>query len=211
MLRISPSLLDSFEYWRNGDFDAEREAEVYTDLLSRIRGEPVERSDAMLRGEAFHKVLETGQSTVTVENLPYTFDADSLRQITLPEGMIHEAWGELTIPELDVRMKLRADGLWGNEVHEIKTTSRISTDKYLNSVQWRAYLLAFNAQSAVYHLCKLKDNREGVWSVIDYQPIRQYAYRGMRDELVRRLREFVDFLDAEGLTEYRREAELQKA
>lgn len=211
MLRISPSLLDGFLYWRDGEFDAEREQEVYQDLLARIRGEPVERTESMLLGEAFHRAIEHGQQNVTVDGVPFQFAPDAIQQVGLPEGMTHEVWGELMVPELDVRMKLRADGLYGNTVHEIKTTKRVQTDKYLGSVQWRAYLLAFGAASAVYHICQMKQDREGVYFVGDYKPMRQYGYTGMYDDLLVELREFVQFLDAEGLTEYRREKEAMPA
>lgn len=208
-LSVSPSIVASYEYWRSVD-DEERAREKLDELIAQIKGEPFEPTDAILLGRAWHEALErvggAQMSDRTFEVDGYTFDTDSLRVVTdkQPAELIRELRGELHLPEIDVVMKLRVDGIRGTEVHEIKTTSRIDLERYMGSLQWQCYLLAFHAMVVVYHLCKLKkDRKTGIYSLAEYVPFRQFAYQGMRDDATRRVGACAEFIREQGLAEYR--------
>lgn len=222
MLSISPSILASFEYWHElqpfGEEAAEdferRAEEKLAELVSQIKGEPFEPSESMLLGRAWHEALErVGGADLNARDFEvdgYTFDTDSLRVITdkQPRELIRELSGELNLPEVDVVMKLRVDGIDGNTIHEVKTTtSSISQQKvegYMNALQWRCYMLAFGAFTVVYHLCKLKrDRKTGMYSLAEYVPLRQYKHPNMRENVIRRVRECAEFIREQGLAQYR--------
>lgn len=214
-LSVSPSIVASYEYWRSmepGDsWPTEDDIQAKLDeLVAQIKGEPFEPPEAMLLGRAWHEALErvggAEMSDRTFEVDGYTFDIDSLRVVTdkQPLDLIRELRGELHLPEIGVVMKLRVDGIRGTEIHEIKTTSRIDAERYMHSLQWRCYLLAFHAMVVVYHLCRLKrDRRTGIYSLGEYVPFRQFAYQGMRDDVIRRVGACAEFIREQGLTEYR--------
>ena len=59
-MRVSVTLLDSYRYWKHGEFfTEEQERKSYEELVGRIRGEPFVRNEAMERGVAWHSVCET--------------------------------------------------------------------------------------------------------------------------------------------------------
>lgn len=214
-LSVSPSIVASYEYWRSmepGDSWPNEDdiQEKLDELVAQIKGEPFETTDAILLGRAWHEALDriggAQMSDRTFEVDGYTFDTDSLRVVTdkQPADLIRELRGELHLPEIGVVMKLRVDGIRGTEIHEIKTTSRIDLDKYMHSLQWRCYLLAFKAMVVVYHLCKLREDRKtGIYSLGEYVPFRQFTYPGMRDDVTRRVGECAEFIREQGLAEYR--------
>ena len=208
MMQLSPSLLDAYAYWRAGTFDTERERRAREAMLAAIRRDQTEPSEPMRLGRAFHEALGLpviGADRVTVEGL--CFDASSLRQVRdkLPTGTVLEAAGELTLPEIDVWLKVFADGVVGGVVHEIKTTSsRINVDKYTHSMQWRCYLLAFAVSVVTYHVCKLRfDKKRETYVVAQYLPFQQFAYPGMRDDVIGAARQVRDFIREMGLESYR--------
>lgn len=207
-LRISPSILSSFEYWKGNEFSEETEKAKYDELVSQIKGEPFEESEALLVGKAWHAALEAAvpanADTVTAEG--YSFFADGVLEVQgeQPAGLIREIAGELALPEIDVVMGLRADGIAGNIVHEVKTTSRIDPEKYVQTAQWRAYLLAFDAAVVTYHVCRLlQDRKTGIYRLKEYVPFQQYRYKAMRSDLVERVVEVRDFIIDAGLAEFR--------
>ena len=215
MLRLSPSLLDSYRYWRSTDFDSpEAESASLGDLLAAIRGDRREPTEAMVRGRAWHAAMESecldlGSPIVSVTEEGHSFDfrAEDLRTVKhqLPAGAMLELRGTLELPEVGVRMHLRTDGVHGITIHEHKTTGRVDVDRYMASAQWRCYLLAFGCRKVVYHIAKLYKKRpEGTWIMTDYLPVSQYAYPTMRDDILTEAGELADFIEQRGLTEYRR-------
>ena len=213
-IRLSPSLIDSFEYWQNDERSGEEKQQArFGELIASIKGEHWEPSEPILRGSAFHDLLErqiVGMSdrldSKDEHGRIWIFDGDGIRHVRaqIPPGTLFEVWGELLLPEIDVRMRLRADGLSGNEVHEFKSTAKINVDRYMNSVQWRCYLLAFEAELVAYHICKLGlDKKAGVWRLKEYLPLRQYAYDSMRANVLERAAALKSFIESQGLAKYR--------
>ena len=211
MLELSPSLVDSFEYWQETEDGSAWEVKAHAELIASIKREPMRPSEAMALGLAWHKALE-GQRpvldkvSVTLDNgARYTFCADGVRQAldARPPSTSVEMWGNLVLP--GAVLNLRADGVSGNEVHEVKSTSKEpDAERYMRTLQWRAYLLAFEAQVAVYHVCRLEWNEDReVHELRSIDTFRQYAYPTMRDDVETRVSALVDFIRAEGLESFR--------
>lgn len=213
MIRISPSLIDSYRYWRTTDFEyPDRERASLEELLSAIRGEPREPTEAMARGLAWHQALEEEvqeeQDTLEIHTKGHLFrfsaaEVALLRQ-QLPALGNRELRGRLELPEAGAVMYLRTDGIAGNIIHEHKTTGRIDVDRYTATSQWRAYLLAFECKQVVYHVVRLyKNRRENLWQVKEYLPFSQYAYPRMREDLVADAAELCAFIRQQNLESYR--------
>src|SRR5690554_1689021 len=112
MLRISPSIVDSYEYMLSVD-DDDLAAAKLAELVAQIKGEPREPSEAMLLGTAFHAALELPSAPVVeVEERGtlYRFDGPSLDSVRAnqPAGLIRELEGVLQLN--GVVMHLRVDG-----------------------------------------------------------------------------------------------------
>lgn len=215
-LRISPSLVDNYRYWRDTDFpDPAKAAEKLEEVLAGIRGEKGEPTEAMVRGTAWHRALEMvngseGAMEISESGHLFRFDAQEVAQVRqqLPAMTNQELRGRLDLPEIGAVMHLRTDGVTGNTIHEHKTTGRVDVDRYIRTSQWRAYLLAFECRVVVYHIVQLtKDRRANVWRVKDYLPFRQFAYPNMRRDLVADVAEVAAFIRSQGLTHYREETE----
>lgn len=213
MLRLSPSLIDSYRYWRSIE-DEDRAAASLAELLASIRREESPPTEAMVRGTAWHRALEESDDhhgdVVEVEERGhrFRFNAAEVAMIRaqLPKVTSLELRGRLELPEVGVVLYLRTDGVVGNTIHEHKTATRPDLDRYTHSAQWRAYLLAFDCRVVVYHVVQLVHSRKAdIWQLKDYLPFRQYHYPRMRQDLCGQAAELAAFVRSQGLTEFREE------
>lgn len=218
MLRLSPSLIDSYRYWRSIE-DEDRSAASLAELLASIRREDSPPAEAMVRGAAWHRALEeSGREksalwrgdVIEIEERGHRFRFNAVEvamiRSQLPKVTSLELRGRLELPEVGVVLYLRTDGVVGNTIHEHKTTTRPDLDRYTHSCQWRAYLLAFDCRVVVYHVVQLRhDRRADIWQLKDYLPFRQYSYPRMRDDLCSQAAELAAFIRSQGLTEFREE------
>ncbi len=109
-------------------------------------------------------------------------------------------------PEGWVHMRGVIDGMMGTTILDLKTTKKISADKYQDSFQWRAYLAAMGEKYTVfeYHVFQLRygleemeaieNDEETRISVIDYMPLKCYRYPAMMDDLQGVATEVVSYL-----------------
>lgn len=213
MLHLSPSLIDSYRYWRSIE-DPERASASMAELVASIRKEESPPTEAMVRGTAWHRALEeSGSGTgdvieVAEQGHRFRFNAAEVAMIRkqLPRATALELRGRLELPEVGVVLHLRTDGVVGNVIHEHKTTTRPDLDRYTHSSQWRAYLLAFECRVVVYHVVQLRhDRRAVIWQLKDYLPFRQYSYPRMRRDLASEAADLAAFIRSQGLTEFREE------
>lgn len=215
MLELSPSVIDSYFYWRGLD-NEDVAAVKLEELRAQIRRDKRPPSEPMALGLAWHKAIETEpHESLDVVRIDlgrgwggaYAFDAESVRAARglHPDGTLREVEATLEIPAAGVRLNLRADGLSGNEVHEVKSTTKdFNPDKYLDTIQWRAYLLAFEASVVVYHVCRLEfDDWLEAYRMKDHAIMRQFPYPSMRADVEEQAREVADFVRSEGLAPYR--------
>lgn len=218
MLRLSPSIIDSYEYFRDNEWsDPEQEAARLAELVAQIKGEKVPATRQMKRGTAFHAVLEDRPEPITVpgwdgpvlaatvDGFEFMFDAETADEVAqqLPRKLIREVPGTYLVAGVEIRF--RVDGLHGCDVRELKTTeSSIDTDKYMHAFQWRMYLLALSAKRCIYDVVKLRqDGATGVYTVAEYLPMSLWAYGRMRAEVERRVTECAQWVTSMGLAEFR--------
>lgn len=106
------------------------------------------------------------------------------------QDMTHETWVDYNTESngYAVKLRIRADGLDGSEMHEFKTTGRRKKySDYWESLQWRCYLAALPEVNAVnYHVFQLNTKNTAC---------QYYTYQYLREEDDDRiLREAIDGL-----------------
>jgi hypothetical protein len=209
VLQISPSKLEQLRLHLVGAFN---ETITKEKVIDYIKGLSVVTAK-MDWGEAFHAVIENGpeqylksdgsaevriQSGELVRLEPSdVIEAIKYRQRFIPGVMINEVEQKLKFELLghSVIMKMRIDGLYGTEVHERKTTSSSPTwEKYGDSIQWRCYAVATGCTTVYYDVFERKSNGLVIPHVYKYLP-----YAGIKDELVRSLKQFIKFCEHENL------------
>src|SRR3990172_4077634 len=135
-MRLSVTTIEAFRLWRDtGDWMA------LADLEATIKRQTV-ANEKMLRGSAFHEVLETynGELALVYEAQGFRFSGDAMPTV-LELWPHHGAKEAKTTMDVDgITVVGKADALIGVEVWEAKCVEKIDVDKYFDSFQWRAYL-----------------------------------------------------------------------
>ena len=141
MIRLSVSDLETYRYWK-----ANEEADVPT-LISRLRHEDPP-TPAMEAGRAFASLFEgstVGDLAVKEVN-GWTFDFTALdAEMAVPAVRELKAEVPFETPSGPVTLVGKVDGLDGTTVHDQKLTERWDAERYIDSLQWRAYLVMFGA------------------------------------------------------------------
>lgn len=187
-LRVSVTELDSLAYWMASDFTLD-------ELLARLRRDgPV--TDAMLRGRAFHTVLENaGEGELsTVEQDGYTFRFDVEGEFALPR--IREVKGEKVyrIGDVEVTLVGIVDALCGLTIHDHKLTKQFDPENYTDAIQWRAYLDMFGAKCFQYNVFEGAEDRTGAVAIRHFHPMTFYTYPELTDDVTKALEGFVDVI-----------------
>ena len=182
--------------------DDETSDRARAELIASIRRQKGPPNAKMALGRAMHSAVETGKLSHTIAStdglLRFGFEREDVQRIreAIGDDTIAEVWGDLELPEVDVRLRLRADALGGVTVHEVKTRQRApDIDKYLASCQWRCYLLAFECEEVRYHVAQLSAK----FRLIDLTSFSQYRYAAIRDDVVERVGSLAEFIRSEGL------------
>lgn len=188
MIRLSVTDLDAYRRYRDN------EDVVIEDLLRQLRREEPP-SRAMLAGKAFHYVMEhaqAGQILTTAEHDGFKFRFDLDCGIPLPR--VRELKGEVEIdtPSGIVTLVGVVDGIDG-AIHDYKLTGRFDAERYIDSYQWRCYLVMFGSPRFDYDIF-VANEKDEEFVVDDYHRLPFYAYTGMRDHVVREVTEFADFI-----------------
>lgn len=163
---LSPSKLEKFR-----DVASEKYGATPNDFKAYCLGVS-ETSEAMARGRAYHKILEHGENAGSVDGEYRVFQESGFcfrfhSSACKPALDLHATYSEM-IKEMwltwicqvngyDVQMRMRADGIDGLHLHEVKTTgSEKDWLTYFESLQWRCYCLAMpELQKVVYHVFQL--------------------------------------------------------
>ena len=141
--------------------------------------------------------------------MPWNFDFRPLerREIALPPVRELKAEVVFATPSGPVTLVGKVDGIHGRRIHDQKLTERWDAEKYTDSLQWRAYLVMFDALAFTYDVFvakyELGDTRAPArgfggseWErgtppparwveVREYHPVTFYAYPGMRTDVER--------------------------
>jgi len=210
-VRISVTAIDSW-LWYQGDDDME-----FSALLAQLRGE-TPPNEAMRKGSAFHKALETASigEFSYLEADGYRFLIEPNVELALPQIRELKLEGEYRVGGLTVELVGKVDAVEGNTVYDHKTTGRFDADRLLNTFQWRYYLDLARADAFVWNVFEVGDTYSeappewypaptrvpGIeaikqYNVTAFHAVSQYRYPGLEADCQDKLQEFVDAL---GLT-----------
>lgn len=209
MIRLSVSDLETYRYWK-ADEDA-----TLDDLVARLtRREPP--TPQMEAGAAFAKLMEHAREgeliDAEVDGWHFSFALDD--SIALPPVRELKAEVAIQTPHGPVTLVGKTDGIDG-EVHDQKLTEHFDAERYTDSLQWRCYLAMFGARSFVYDVFLAKYERgrghtdgEGTYhkgeptgriAVLEYHPIRFYAYPEMRADVEAAVRDLAEVVVTYGI------------
>lgn len=181
MIRISVSDLESMRYWRANDEGTMEQ------LLARLRhAEPP--TPQMEAGRAFARLMEGARAgAIDVETVDgWTFDFSGIdHEIALPAVRELKAEKLYQTPHGPVTLVGKVDSINGRTVHDQKLTERWDAERYLDSLQWRSYLVMFDAVEFVYDVFLGKYERDGghVVEIRDYQPMRFFTYPDLAEHV----------------------------
>ncbi len=212
MIRISVSDLESYRYFKNN------EDGTLEDLVKRLLHQDPPTPN-MLAGKAFAKFMETAAvgefASATVEGWTFNFECEV--SIALPA--VRELKAEMVVetPSGPVTLVGVADGLNGM-VRDQKLVEKFDPERYLDSLQWRAYLVMFNARTFIYDVFLAKYERArgktvqvdgedtfvegaptGKITVREYHPLRFFSYPNIRADVERAVAELAEVIVAYGI------------
>jgi len=142
-------------------------------LISQIRTD--EPTEAMLKGTAFHKALETvkdGWEGDRITSGGYTFAFTCDVTISLPETRETRRgkdYGGIIISG-------QADAIGGKVIVDHKTTQRFDAEKYLEGHQWRYYLDIFEADRFDWYAWEMAEVEPMAYEVFGFHKLSQYRY-----------------------------------
>ena len=101
-----------------------------------------------------------------------------------------------------VKLGMRVDVLRGATVRDIKVTHRKpDLQDYIDSLQWKVYLEALQANRFVYDLFEVKDLKRGR-EIIPYEPLECYPYPGMRADIEEAILAVLDYCEKRNLLSF---------
>jgi len=189
-LRISPTLLNEYASFINGDYEAWGKTQA--DFKEAVVGARVTNVH-FSRGTAVHAIMEgvelaeNGQVYESELDVTWQFTPDVIHSIRQYASTCDKAAHEVPLcewietPQADVAMFMRLDCLDGLTLHEFKTSTREKKySDYYNSLQWRCYLNALSDVDVVqYHIIQLPHVDPA--KVLDNVKIYSYEYRREAD------------------------------
>lgn len=164
-------------------------------LISQIRSH--EETEAMRKGTAFHKALETikdGWEGTEIQSGEYRFVFTVDVAISLPETRElrkGKDYGGIVVSG-------QADGLGGKEIIDHKSTQRFDAEKYLEGQQWRFYLDIFEADKFTWFVWEMKeigDEGSHVYEVFGFHQLTQYRYPELQADCRELALDFKGFAD----------------
>lgn len=179
MIRLSVTDVDAITAW----MDSDQELDV---LLRRLRREEP-ATQAMMAGRAFHTVLENATedlSTAEQDGFKFRFCLNS--EIALPP--IKELKGEMELSTSagPVTLVGIVDGMQGRIVTDYKLTSYFDAERYINSFQWKAYLMMFKANRFNYEVFTQKEEL-GEYLIMSHDTLPLCRYADMERDVLRQV------------------------
>ncbi|XID75711.1 hypothetical protein ACF3NA_04005 [Alkanindiges sp. WGS2144] len=182
-LRLSVTMLDTYVYgMANEDISSEQLA---YELFAKKKPSP-----AMRVGTAFHRMLESADALDTVQRKNgYEFILPKDLSGTIELGSLREQKYEWSIFD-DLILVGKIDAETPLKVIDHKLTYRFDHDRYMDSMQWRAYLAMRDKPHFTYQVFEHSGLPE-VPNLLDHYPVfikdyhklDQYAYAGMHDDV----------------------------
>lgn len=152
---ITPSLLNSFNYYLSAD--EEHEAEERQKILSVFRREKTEPTPQMEFGGQFEDDVRGISGTVSV-------DGEYLKCVNQVRKIVAEGTWQMPCSKKykDYLLYGRMDVVKGPVIFDIKTTSFYEIGKYKDSAQHRLYLNCTGLERCVYVVVEVYHGAEGV-------------------------------------------------
>lgn len=199
---LTPSRIDNFAKYLSGykynfgDAYEEYSTDDFIDSLLRIE-DPAKfnKADA---GTGVHELIER-VGYIGIGNIPYTTSngwtvvVSPDLDIELSVPVVREAVVKANISGFDIRG--RVDSIDAIAVHDIKTTSQINFDTYINSWQWRTYLVMTGLDKFIYDIFKVKvDESNKIVTIQEYEKLEVYSYPEMQQEVESIIKHYHDTL-----------------
>lgn len=190
-LRISATDLDALRRFRS-DEDAELSA-----FLADLRRESGP-TEPMLAGTALHKALENAPpgDYKGFSQDGYTFSFETSDTIDLPDIREIKTTGEFVVDGCAVTLVGKVDAVHGRRVDDHKLTGRYDPERFLNSYQWRVYLLLFGADEFRWNVFEGKESAPRNYIIRGIHQLTMHRYPGMREDVLREVGWFVLFARA---------------
>lgn len=213
MLRLSPSIIDAYRYFRDPDC-AWMTFENLAKQWMRIEAANVNMS----RGTALHKILETRKdtpkhATEMADGRMFTFTGLEKAWAVVPRLGTPEQKIEIIVRGHQVAMVIdHIIGLIGTEYKTVETCSdkkmQEKVERYANSFQWRVYTYAFGLEQMNYNifackpLAKAKEADYYQFEVVDVIPFSVKPYPGLAEEVEATIEEVAQFAYMHDMAQY---------
>jgi hypothetical protein len=212
VLRLSATLLESTRLYLAGVINADS-------LIDAVAGVQHE-TPQMALGSAFHAVFEHPERYYDLLEGLYVHSPEHCFDGPVFDNCVGDIWGLQPVIETKaedlvlqtdhgpVRIVCMADALAGLECWELKTTENpLKPERYMDSMQWRAYVLAFGVNRVTYRLIKLKHLKDAdVYTIDDQATISMYPYPQITQDVNAMANELTRFININKLEEHRQEA-----
>jgi len=183
MLTVRASTLDSYRLYRDPECDF-IDTEEMEERLRRGQDDGDAPSEAAALGKAFNEAING-----TYDG-PICFDLASIAEAGAgTEDAQPEVAGSVVLDLDGVRVRVtgHADWLLGLDMLELKTSVKpIAPDKYIDSVQWRAYVLIFGIERVTYRQVQLEESKtDGSYFARKIEDVVVgYPYPKLREDVV---------------------------
>lgn len=168
MYLITPSLLNSFNYYRSVEEDSE--AAERLKILSVFKREKSEPTPQMLFGQQFEDDVRDICGTVST-------DEEYLKCVNQVRGIVMGGTWQMPCSKKykDYLLYGRMDVVRGPVIFDIKTTSYYDIGKYRDSAQHRLYLACTGLERCVYIVAEVYRGAEG--AIIESLSTEEYTQR----------------------------------
>ena len=181
-VNVSPTMLDSWDYYRESD---EQDFEEFLTVVFRERA----TTSAMERGNRFEDALYRA-----FDGEPFEWQVAPHVDMTLVRPVVRQMEVERTYVDggMYLRMRGRIDGAHGVTIDDYKTTGHsIDLMKYADSFQWRCYLAAWpEMERFQYEVFQLNDKDV----VTDHKTLTLARYPDLEQEVFDKVRGYAAFL-----------------
>jgi hypothetical protein len=205
VLRISATLVDSYNYWLKNEYAKEES------LIDSIKGiyRPGWQAE---HGKGLHYIFEDAPDAHRSEDgKTYTANGVTFQAEDIEECLKYvdrsganevKVTGEYDAGE-PVTVVTKADQLLNAKIVEYKSKwSPFDMEAYVESYQWKFYLENFGANECRYKVFCFDKSKSGVVKLKSIEEFSCYRYQGMRRDLEDILRQFVGYVNMKGLREY---------
>lgn len=209
ILKVSVTTLESYRRYLMITDETEPGYQSYESFVNDLAKRTLPNIKMQV-GTAYHKIIEDPSVCLTsdehgnacyeaegIQFLPDLIEPIYKYRSQYPK-LIHEAkfYKEYLLPE-PVLVSGKADGLFGNEIHEHKTTTNGDYDKYCHSMQWRYYFdLLPGAQKVIYNVFEFNNYGENPENInrVNYFSYEMFRYNNLEKDCISLLKDFVNFI-----------------